>query len=227
MPCLWRRRGLGVSLLEPEARARSRNQNPFKAERIAEILRLIRIGPDTTDAQREQIRELISEFADCFALALSEVNAVPGYEHELNVPANAKLPLKPPSRSYNPAQRAYLEKSLDEMVEADIIQPIKPSEVQCVAPTVLAQKEHEGGGLALDELKHKLNDECIAHGMEPMPNMPPRPPPTNLENQPRPTTSQQKACSNSLWMTPDQLRMILMKEWLSYVLFSNETLTIP
>ncbi|KAG5650964.1 hypothetical protein H0H81_010386 [Sphagnurus paluster] len=58
--------------------------DPFKAEHIAEILRLIRIGPDTTDAQREQIRELISEFADCFALALSEVNAVPGYEHELN-----------------------------------------------------------------------------------------------------------------------------------------------
>lgn len=172
-----------VNMINDSPQIFTRNTEPFKLEHVAEILRLVQISPDISDSQREQTLELIAEFADCFALAISEVNAVPGYEHKLNVPVDAKLPIKPPPKSHNPAQKAYLEKSLDEMIAAGIVHPIKPSEVRCTALTVLAQKDHEGGGLTFNELKHKLNDECMAYGMESMPNMPPRPPPTDLENQ--------------------------------------------
>jgi transposase InsO family protein len=153
----------------------TRNSEPFNPERTAEIQRLVQVGTDLTNEQRQQVTAIIGEYADCFALALSEVNAVPGYEHKLNIPENVTLPKKIPLRSYNPAQTTHLHTTLHEMKEAGIIRPIHPSNVRCVAPTVLAQKAHEGGGLTLDELKHKLNDECIAHGFEPMPDMPPRP----------------------------------------------------
>ena len=34
-----------------------------------------------------------------------------------------------------------------------------------MAQTVLTQKTHEGQGVPLDELKHKVNDQCLKHGL--------------------------------------------------------------
>ena len=50
------------------------------------------------------------------------------------------------------------------MLAADIIRPIAHQDVKCCGATTLAKKAHEGEGLTLDALKHRINDECIAAG---------------------------------------------------------------
>jgi hypothetical protein len=67
------------------------------------------------------------------------------------------------------------------MLEADIIEQCAPEFVKCVSPTTLAQKTHQGKGLALEELQHRVNDACITHGMEQKFNLPPRTTPTPNE----------------------------------------------
>ena len=47
-----------------------------------------------------------------------------------------------------------MEAKVNEMLDAGIICSIHPRDIRFVAQTVLAQKMHEGDGLALDELKH-------------------------------------------------------------------------
>jgi transposase InsO family protein len=160
----------------------TRNSDPFKPERVAEIQRVIQMGSDISEDEERQVRDIIAEFADCFALSISEVNAVPGYKHKLEIPSDAILPTKIPLRTQNPTKRKYLNKQVDDMAAAEIIRPIHPRDVKCVSPTVLAQKEHDGGGLTIDELLHKLNDQCIAHGLDPIPNLPPRPDSGDLED---------------------------------------------
>jgi len=56
----------------------------------------------------------------------------------------------------------------------------------------LAQKAHENTGLSLDELKHKVNDECIKHSLPAAFDLPTCPAPT--ENAPT-NTSPKKWCS--------------------------------
>lgn len=60
------------------------------------------------------------------------------------------------------------------MQNAGIIEPCSPEEVKCILATTLAQKAHIGKGLALVELQHRMNDQCIFHGMEPRFDLPPR-----------------------------------------------------
>ena len=71
-----------------------------------------------------------------------------------------------------------MEAKVDEMLKGGIIRPIHPGEVKCIAPSVLAQKAHRNTGLSSDELKHKVNDECVKHGLPAAFDLPPRPPPT-------------------------------------------------
>ena len=64
------------------------------------------------------------------------------------------------------------------MLAADVIEQIAPEQVKCVSPTTLAQKTHSGAGLTLQELQHRLNEECISKGFDPYFNIPPRITPT-------------------------------------------------
>lgn len=59
----------------------TRQTDPFKPKRVAEILRQIKIGSDVSAEEREQIIALVAEFADCFALSVREVLPIPGAEH--------------------------------------------------------------------------------------------------------------------------------------------------
>lgn len=77
-------------------------------------------------------------------------------------------------RPLTPPQKEYLNNKINEMIEAGIIEPCHPDQVKCVSPTTLAQKADESGGLILEELQHKVNDECIAAGLEPYFNLPPK-----------------------------------------------------
>ena len=71
-----------------------------------------------------------------------------------------------------------MEAKVDKMLKGGIIRPIHPGEVKCIAPSVLAQKAHGNTGLSSDELKHKVNDECVKHRLPAAFDLPPRPPPT-------------------------------------------------
>ena len=144
----------------------TRHTDAFKPERGQAVLDTVTLGPDLTEDERRQASELIREFADCFALSVSEVTQVPGAVHRLNIPADAKFSTKVHQRPLTPPQRQYLNKKIDEMLEAGVIEHVEPSRVKCVSPTVLAQKAHEGGGLTLEELQHRINAECIKAGLE-------------------------------------------------------------
>ena len=166
----------------------TRETDPWKPERVTRIRREVTIGPDITEGQRKMVHELLTEFADCFALSIKEVNVIPGATHKLGIPEGATFRTKIPPRTYNPDQRAFIEAKVDEMLAAGIIRPIHPRDVRFVAQTVLAQKTHEGEGLTLDELKHKVNDQCLEHGMPNEFEMPPRPEPRELpetQNKPK------------------------------------------
>jgi intracellular sulfur oxidation DsrE/DsrF family protein len=153
----------------------TREHNPHKAERVARILQEVTIGPDVTQEQRLAVQELLGEFADCFALSIKEVNAIPGATHKLNIPEGATFRTKIPPRSYNPDQRAFINAKVDEMLEAGIIRSIHPSEVRFVAQTVLAKKVHEGEGLSIEELKYRVNKQCLDHGLPNEFDLPPTP----------------------------------------------------
>jgi hypothetical protein len=151
----------------------TRESDPYKAEHVAKIVQQVTIGQDVTDEQRQVIQELLKEYADCFVLALKEVNAIPGAVHKLTTPEGATFRMKIPPRSYNPDQRFFVNTKVDKMLDAGIIRLIHPSEVRFVAQTVLAQKTYKGQGLCIEELKHRVNSQCLEHGLPGEFKMPP------------------------------------------------------
>jgi len=163
----------------PEDAIYTHQTEPFLPARVVKILELVEIGKDVTNAQCQEVKCLIVEYADCFALSLSEVNLVPGMVHKLDIPESATFHTKIPQRSFNPDQRTFMAAKVQEMLKGGIIRPMHPGEVRCVAPSVLAQKAHKNTGLSLDELKHKVNDECINYGLPAAFDLPPCPPPSD------------------------------------------------
>jgi len=146
----------------------TRTTDPFNPRRVQEVLKHVSIGSDLSLGQREKVVSLLSEFADCFALSVGEVIAIPGAEHHIHVPPGTTFPKRiPHQRQLTEAQKVYLSKSIDELLAADIIEPIRPEDVLCASPLTLAQKPHDCPGLSLPELQHKVNNECIAHGLPP------------------------------------------------------------
>ena len=153
----------------------TRKTDPWKPEHVERILRKVTLRWGITETEHDTAWTTITEFADCFALSIKEVNAIPGAVHKLNIPEGTTFRTKIPPRSYNPDQRAFMEVKIDEMLEAGVIRKIHPRDVWCVAQTVLAQKTHKGEGLTLDELKHCVNNQCIEHGLPSEFEMPPQP----------------------------------------------------
>ena len=143
---------INVETSQANANLFTRKTNPHNPERVAEILRLVTIGNDLTEDKRLEVRDLISSFADIFALSVHEVHQVDGAVHRLDIPPDATFSKKVHQKPLTPPQHQYLYKSIDTMLEADIIEPCAPEDVKCVSPTTLAQKTHEGKGLRLEEL---------------------------------------------------------------------------
>ena len=146
---------------------------PHKAKRVQKILELVTIGPDLNSDQRERVTTLVAEFVDCFALSVSEIKAVPGSVHRLDIKPGSIFPTKIGNRTFSPPAQAYLNKTLDSLEAAGIIRPIPADEVKCCSPVVLAQKAHSQAGLTITELQHRVNDECIQVGLPPAHDMPP------------------------------------------------------
>ncbi|OBZ74276.1 hypothetical protein A0H81_05598 [Grifola frondosa] len=157
----------------------TRQTDPFNAKHVEAILKAVLIGTDLSDEQCKEVRNTIQEYADCFALSVSEVTLVPGTIHKLNVTEGA----------------TFSRKKIHKLLAAGVIEACNPSQVKCIAPITLAKKVHEGEGLALEELQHQVNDQCILAGYEPIFNLPPRPESTDI---PTPTAGKQKwrICQN-------------------------------
>ncbi|KIK33112.1 hypothetical protein CY34DRAFT_36383, partial [Suillus luteus UH-Slu-Lm8-n1] len=120
----------------------SRHADPFKPEKVAEILQQIKISEDLSPDQREQVHALCAEFADTFALAVSEVFPVDFKMFTLTFPEGTRFNTKVNQRPLTPPQRAFLYDRLNELESMGIIRRIAPEDVKAASPTVLAQKAH-------------------------------------------------------------------------------------
>ena len=179
-----------IDSVEPNLYTRNMgNEGAFRKERVDAIMKLIKIGDDLTPDQRQRVQALLRSYADCFALSVSEVRPVEGAVHRLNIPENTTFSKKVHQRPLTPPQKEYLHSKIDEMLAAGIIESCHPEQVKCVSPTTLAQKAHEGGGLSLEELQHKVNDQCITAGLEPFFNLPSRPSSAQSHNETKNTSA--------------------------------------
>jgi hypothetical protein len=167
-----------VRALKNNVKLFTRLTSPHKPERVQEVLRLVTIGDDLSTDEKHKVRHLISSFADIFALSVSEVKVVEDAVHHLDIPPDATFSMKVHQKPLTPPQRRYLYESIDTMLEAGVIEPCKPDDVKCISATTLAQKAHQGKGLSLGELQHRVNDQCTASGMETKFDLPPRTTPT-------------------------------------------------
>ena len=145
----------------------TRATEPFKPERVAEILRLVEISADISSEERQAVEVLIQDFADVYALSVHEVKHIPGATHRLEIPEDAKFNTKIHQRPMSPPQTAYFSKALDVMLEAGVCAPIAAKDVKCVSPITLAAKAHTSAGMTVDELRQRLNQVCDGIGIAP------------------------------------------------------------
>ena len=150
----------------------TRLTDPFKPEHVAEVLRLVKISPDLSDAERAEVVELISRFTNCFALSVGEVALISGANHYINIPPDAVFSKKfPQQKPLMDNQCTYLNNAIDKLIAADIIETICPEVIKCCLPITLALKVHHKPSLSLNGLQHRVNEECIIHGMAPVHNI--------------------------------------------------------
>ena len=174
----------------------TRKTDPRNPARVEAILSEITIGQDLTPTQRESVRETIAEFAQCFALSMSEVTPVEGAAHRLDIPRDKQFRTKIGQRPQSPPQKEFFNGVIDKMLEAGIIRPINHQDVKCCGATTLAKKAHEGGGLTLDTLKHHVNDECVTAGFpSAFQDLPPKEEPDH-DSQPSPAQNKWRVCQD-------------------------------
>ena len=167
-----------VGSLKSDNNTYTRLTDPWKKERVDEILKQVRIGLELTKEEHNRVQKFMTDWADIFTLLVNEVQQVDNAVHYLDIPPGTKFSTKIGQKPLTPPQRKYLYKSIDTMLKADIIEQCLPDQVKCVSPTTLAQKAHNSSGLNLEELQHRVNDECIANSYETTFNLPSRSFPT-------------------------------------------------
>ena len=170
---------------------------PHKPKRVAEILRHIEIGSDLSPAEQIAVEQTIKDFADIYALLVNEVKHIPGAIHKLHIPEGATFNTKIRQQHLSPPKAAYFSKALDVMLEAGICELIEAKDVKCVSPITLAAKAHSTGGLTIDELCQRLNQECEQIGID-QPFIGPQPASLVSHNSTDPGTAPQKfrVCTN-------------------------------
>ena len=151
-------RGLNVS---------RRVTDPFSEEHVNEILSKVEIGTNLTDEQRDKVTALITEFADIFALSMSEVLVVDWHQHHLDVDPDTKLPKCMSQRPIMENQKEWYYKMLDEMEASSVIQKVPGEFIKCLSSTNLAPKEAGKTGTTRIEVLQKVNAECIKNGLPP------------------------------------------------------------
>jgi len=126
----------------PDKSIFTRATKPFLKKRVAKIVELVTIGDDLTVEKQSKVVALIQEFVDCFALSVSEVTAVKGGEHKLEIKPGTKFATKVTNHPLTLPQQVYLNKVLDELLDTDVIRSIAAEDVKCCSQVILAQKAH-------------------------------------------------------------------------------------
>ena len=129
------------------------------------ILSKVEISPDLNDKQHDQVKDLIREFANIFALLMSEVLTVDWHQHHLDIDPNVKLPKCMSQRPITENQKEWYYKMLDEMEASSVIQKVPGEFIKCLNSTNLAPKEAGKIGAMKVEILHKVNAECIKNGL--------------------------------------------------------------
>jgi hypothetical protein len=139
----------------------------FAETRVQEVLDAVQIGPDLSNDQREQVRSLIREYADVFALSLSEVLYVDWYKHKLNIEPNQNFPTRINQRPITEGQKEWFSKILDDMEKSYIIQKVPGDFIKNLSSTNLAPKEAGKTGITRTEVLRQVNRECRKNGLPP------------------------------------------------------------
>jgi len=145
----------------------ARMTNAFEESRVQEILKTVEIGPDLTDEQREQVRSLIREYADVFAISLSEVLYVDWYKHKLHIDPNQTFPTRVNQRPITEGQKEWFNNILDDMEKSYVIQKVPGDFIKNLSSTNLAPKEAGKMGLTRTEVLRQVNRECEKNGLPP------------------------------------------------------------
>lgn len=156
--------GTDVHAVHAEGQSQS-SLNPFAEERLTSLLAQVKIGPDLAVEERTQVEALVREFADIFALSLSEVKPVDFIEHKLTIKEGATLPTRVHQRPLTEAQKGWYLGVLDEMEVAGICCRIPAEDVRCVSATTLAPKDSGGGGMTREEIIARANELCQEAGL--------------------------------------------------------------
>ena len=155
----------------------TRDTFPFKHKHVTEILRHTKIRSNLSLAKQIAVEQTIKDFADIYTLSVSKVRHIPGAYHKLHIPEGATFNTKIRQQHLSPPKAAYFSKALDVMLEVGICEPIEAKDVKCMSPITLAAKAHTTGGLTIDELCQRLNQECEQVGINqpfirPQPTLP-------------------------------------------------------
>ncbi|KIK24176.1 hypothetical protein PISMIDRAFT_83860, partial [Pisolithus microcarpus 441] len=126
---------------DKEVFMRLTKKGPFYPPRVQKVVETIKYRDLPAD-KLQQVKQLVAEFADVFALSVWEVKLVNFIKFRLNVPKDTKFPLKVHQKLLTQAQSEWYLPVLDDFNEAGILRDIRADEVKAVHPMVLAQKAY-------------------------------------------------------------------------------------
>lgn len=132
---------------------------------MAEILRKVSIGNDLIVEQNKQVIELVSEFADVFALLLSDILPVDFAKLVLDVPAGTSFPKRAGQRRLMEPQCQWLYKVLDDMERTNIIAKVTKDQVAAISPTNIVPKPVGAELPSLTLLRRMANVQCKQYGL--------------------------------------------------------------
>ena len=118
-----------------------------------------------TEDQREQVHSLIREYADVFALSLSEVLYVDWYKHKINIDPAQIFPMRINQRPITEGQKEWFHNILDDMEKSYMIQKVPGDFIKNLSSTNLAPKDAGKTGLTRTEVLRQVNHECIKNGL--------------------------------------------------------------
>ncbi|QRV80063.1 Retrovirus-related Pol polyprotein from transposon [Ceratobasidium sp. AG-Ba] len=142
-----------------------RVQDPFRADRVTDILNKVKIGDDLELEQRKRVSDLVREYADVFALSLSEVLPVDFSEMRLDIPEGTSFPRRAGQKRLTEPQRQWLYKTLDDMENAKIIAKVTQDQVAAVSPTNIVPKPGGAELPSLASLRKMANEQCKLYGL--------------------------------------------------------------
>ncbi|KIJ33909.1 hypothetical protein M422DRAFT_142687, partial [Sphaerobolus stellatus SS14] len=103
---------------------------PFKQEWVDQILKEVNIGEDLSNEQCTEVVNLVTEFADVFALTLAKVLLVNFTTHKLHINPSIPLPTKVNQKPLMAEQKLWYYRKIEEMEEAGIIAHVKANQVR-------------------------------------------------------------------------------------------------